>query len=109
MGNVDAQSMLWSVCAVETVFEWKGYETELDRYRYEQICEELKSCIDVALENELFGLLAKWIKSCVYWIDINECGCVFVIVGGINGYHEYDSLTRKVRTILETQSCNLNR
>lgn len=57
--NIEGQSLLWCVSGVETLFQWKGYEEELGRYRHEELCQELKECIDAAVENEIFEIAGK--------------------------------------------------
>ena len=57
--NVEGKALLWCVCGVETLFQWKGYDDELGRYRHEELCQELQSCIEAATENDLFEIAGK--------------------------------------------------
>ena len=58
-GNIEGESINWCANGVEALFKWNGYQTELDKYHRDELCLEMKSCIDNAIENELFDLAGK--------------------------------------------------
>ena len=58
-GNIDGQSIKWCIDGVNTLFKWNGYQKELNKYHYDELCQEVKQVVNNAIENEMFDLAGK--------------------------------------------------
>jgi len=57
--NISGKGIDWCIHGVDTLLKWSGYDAELQRYKYDELCQEIKGCVNNAIEHELFEVAGK--------------------------------------------------